>query len=97
MRIKLKINIFLIINKILTNRLSLPSNFRGAVNKTVLAGIFRPMANVSVAYKTFSNPSPNKISIVSFKIGNRPETYNTTIKFLSLSFIIFQILILFIS
>lgn len=80
MRVKFKIIIFLRIIKILTNRLSLPSNFRQAVNKTVLAGIFKPMANVSVAYKTFSKPSPNKISIVSFKIGKRPETYNIKIR-----------------
>uniref|UniRef100_A0A1B0GC65 Uncharacterized protein n=1 Tax=Glossina morsitans morsitans TaxID=37546 RepID=A0A1B0GC65_GLOMM len=49
-------------------RKSLPSNLRGAVNKTVLAGIFRPIAKVSVANKALSKPSPNKISIISFSI-----------------------------
>jgi hypothetical protein len=43
------------------------------VNKTVLAGIFKPIANVSVANRTLISPSENKISIVSFKSGSKPE------------------------
>jgi hypothetical protein len=34
---------------LLTHLKSLPSNFRGFVNTTVLAGMFKPRANVSVA------------------------------------------------
>jgi hypothetical protein len=49
-----------------------PSNFLALVNKTVLAGMLRPMAKVSVAKSAFMRPSPNKISVVSFKIGSKP-------------------------
>lgn len=79
-----------------SQRVSLPSNFRALVNRTemetfkllaitvklmdltvrqsipVRAGIFKPIANVSVANNVLSKPSPNKISMVSFKIGNKP-------------------------
>ena len=50
-----------------------PSNFLALVNKTVLAGMLRPMAKVSVANRALMRPSPNKISVVSFKMGNRPK------------------------
>ena len=39
----------------LTNLFSFPSNFRRLVNNTVLAGIFSPMAKVSVANSTWTN------------------------------------------
>jgi hypothetical protein len=58
--------------KNLTHRSSLPSYFLALVNITVLAGMFNPIANVSVANNTLIRPSPNNISIVSFKIGNKP-------------------------
>ena len=46
----------------------------GAIlNITVLAGIFTPTANVSVANKIFIKPFAYKISIISFKIGINPE------------------------
>jgi hypothetical protein len=38
------------------------------VKITVFAGMLMPMANVSVANKTLINPSPNKISTISFNI-----------------------------
>ena len=46
--------------------------FRCAVKITVFAGIFTPIANVSVANKHLIKFSENSISIVSFRIGNRP-------------------------
>lgn len=58
---------------------SLPSNLRALVNRTVRAGMLRPMANVSVANKALIKPSANKISIVSFKIGSNPVTAKTNI------------------
>jgi hypothetical protein len=59
---------------------SLPSNLRGLVNRTVRAGMLRPMANVSVANKALIRPSANKISVVSFKIGSKPVTKTNIIK-----------------
>jgi hypothetical protein len=56
-----------------TQRNSFPSNFLAAVNKTVRAGIFNPILNVSVANKALIKPSPKRISIVSLIIGNNPE------------------------
>lgn len=56
----------------ITQRYSLPSNLRLPVNNTVLAGMFKPIANVSVAKSALIRPSPNKISMVSFSIGNKP-------------------------
>lgn len=38
---------------VLTNLKSLPSNFRAFVNTTVLAGMLRPRANVSVANRAY--------------------------------------------
>ena len=52
-----------------------PSNFLALVNKTVLAGMLRPMAKVSVANRALMRPSPNKISVVSFKMGSKPEIF----------------------
>ena len=40
---------------------------------TVLAGMFKPIANVSVANRAFIKPSANNISMVSFSSGNKPE------------------------
>jgi len=40
---------------ILTNLKSFPSNFLAFVNTTVLAGMLRPRAKVSVANKAFQN------------------------------------------
>jgi len=38
---------------------------------TVLAGIFTPIAKVSVANKTLTNPSEYKISTISFAKGSK--------------------------
>ena len=57
----------------LTNRVLMPSNFSTLVKTTVFAGMFRPMEKVSVAKSTLIRPSWNRISIVSFKIGSKPE------------------------
>ena len=42
------------------------------MKRTVLAGMLRPIANVSVAKSAFIRPSPNRISVVSLRIGRRP-------------------------
>lgn len=42
------------------------------MNRTVLAGMFRPIANVSVAKSTLIKPSEKRISIVSFNSGSKP-------------------------
>ena len=55
-----------------SNLKSFPSNFWVDVNRTVLAGMLRPMAKVSVAKRAFNKPSPNRISMVSFRIGRSP-------------------------
>ena len=54
------------------NLKSFPSNFWVDVKSTVLAGMFSPMAKVSVAKRALSKPSPKRISIVSFRMGRRP-------------------------
>mmetsp|Transcript_9773 Transcript_9773/g.33724 ORF Transcript_9773/g.33724 Transcript_9773/m.33724 type:complete len:221 (-) Transcript_9773:644-1306(-) len=53
-------------------RLDSPSHFRMAVKITVFAGMFRPIAKVSVANRILMSCSWNKISISSFRIGSRP-------------------------
>mmetsp|Transcript_2131 Transcript_2131/g.13957 ORF Transcript_2131/g.13957 Transcript_2131/m.13957 type:complete len:230 (-) Transcript_2131:725-1414(-) len=50
-----------------------PSHFLNAVKTTVFAGIFKPMANVSVAKSAFTKPSWKRISMISFRIGKSPE------------------------
>ena len=55
-----------------TQRIFFPSNFWAPVKRTVLAGMLRPIANVSVANNAFIRPSPNRISVVSLRIGKRP-------------------------
>ena len=55
-----------------TQRVSWPSNFRALVKRTVLAGMFKPMANVSVAKSALMRPSPKRISVVSLRMGRRP-------------------------
>ena len=57
----------------LIHRNAPPSNFLACVNTTVLAGMFSPVENVSVANSTLISPSWNRISVSSFKIGNIPE------------------------
>ena len=52
--------------------MSVPSNFFTAVNTTVLAGMFNPMAKVSVANKHLIKDSPKRISINSFNTGSKP-------------------------
>ena len=54
-------------------RSSTPSNFLNAVNTTHRAGMFSPIANVSVANSTLSRPSPNRISTISLTTGSNPE------------------------
>jgi hypothetical protein len=49
-----------------------PSHFFTEVKMTVLAGMFRPIENVSVENKTFSNPSWKSNSTTSFKSGKSP-------------------------
>ena len=44
-----------------------------SVNTTVLVGIFSPIEKEVVANRILINPREYNISIVSFKIGNRPE------------------------
>jgi hypothetical protein len=39
---------------------------------TDLAGIFTPIANVSVANRTLMSPLAKRISTISFKIGSKP-------------------------
>lgn len=51
---------------------SFPSYFRNDVKMHVFAGMLIPIANVSVANRIFSNPSWNRISIVSLMIGSNP-------------------------
>ena len=58
--------------KLSQNLKSFPSNFWVDVKRTVLAGMFSPIANVSVAKRALSKPSPKRISMVSFKMGRRP-------------------------
>ena len=48
---------------------SVPSHLRVLVNTTVLAGMFIPMLNVSVAKRALINPSEKRISTISFRIG----------------------------
>jgi hypothetical protein len=49
-----------------------PLNFFKLEKMTVLAGIFNPIANVSVAKSTFNQPDANIISIISLIIGIKP-------------------------
>mmetsp|Transcript_17285 Transcript_17285/g.53134 ORF Transcript_17285/g.53134 Transcript_17285/m.53134 type:complete len:235 (+) Transcript_17285:579-1283(+) len=55
-----------------SHRKSAPSNLRVSVKTTVRAGMLMPIANVSVANRSFSRPSWNKISTTSFTMGSRP-------------------------
>ena len=53
---------------VLTNLKSFPSNFRAFVNTTVLAGMLRPRANVSVANKAWQKKKTNNLFV-----GKKPE------------------------
>ena len=48
---------------VLTNLKSFPSNFRAFVNTTVLAGMLRPRANVSVANKAWQKKKTNNLFV----------------------------------
>ena len=48
---------------VLTNLKSFPSNFRALVNTTVLAGMLRPRANVSVANKAWQKKKTNNLFV----------------------------------
>ena len=52
---------------------SLTESYQNITQLTVLAGMFKPIANVSVANRAFIKPSANNISMVSFSSGNKPE------------------------
>mmetsp|Transcript_17924 Transcript_17924/g.29985 ORF Transcript_17924/g.29985 Transcript_17924/m.29985 type:complete len:201 (-) Transcript_17924:251-853(-) len=49
-----------------------PSFLRYPLNTTARAGMFTPIANVSVARRTLTNDLENKISTASFNTGSNP-------------------------
>eukprot|EP00968_Pinguiococcus_pyrenoidosus_P004398 scaffold298_cov247-Pinguiococcus_pyrenoidosus.AAC.24 len=49
-----------------------PSCFLVPLKTTVRAGMFTPMAKVSVANSTLTRPSLKRISTTSLRIGSRP-------------------------
>ena len=54
-------------------RCAVPSNFAVDANTHVRAGMFRPIANVSVAKRAFTSWAWNRTSTSSFTRGRRPE------------------------